>query len=51
MEQTNLPNHPDAEKEFRRLQWTCDVIDCEITDLEALTGYFSRNCPRPRKRL
>ena len=44
MEQTNLPNHPDAEKEFRRLQWTCDVIDREITDLEALTGAKAGEC-------
>ena len=33
-----LPDHPGAEEEYLHLQQTCDTIDREITEVEALTG-------------
>ncbi len=33
-----LPDHPAAGEEFRRLQEVRDVIDAEISEVEALTG-------------
>ena len=44
MEQTALPHHPDAESEFRHLQQTCDVIDRETAEVEALTGAKAGVC-------
>ena len=38
MEQTRLPEHPDARAEYFRLQETCDTIGREIAEVEALTG-------------
>ena len=38
MNQNVLPNHPDADKEYRHLQQTCDVISREIGEVESLTG-------------
>ena len=39
-----LPNHPDAQVEYDRLQVTRDVIDREITEVEALTGAKAGVC-------
>ena len=33
-----LPEHPDAQEEYLRLQETRDAIDREIREVEALTG-------------
>ncbi len=44
MEQIRLPNHPDAETEYRRLQETCGVIDREIAEVESLTGAKADVC-------
>lgn len=38
MESVRLPDHPDAEAEFLHLQQTCDTIDRETREVEALTG-------------
>jgi len=39
-----LPNHPDAQVEYDRLQVTRDVIDREIAEVEALTGAKAGVC-------
>jgi len=38
MESVRLPEHPDAQAEFRHLQQACDTIDREIREVETLTG-------------
>ena len=38
MESVRLPDHPAAAEEYLRLQQTCDAIDREIAEVEALTG-------------
>ncbi len=38
MKTVRLPDHPAAEEEYLRLQQTCDIIDREIAEVEALTG-------------
>lgn len=38
MESTRLPDHPCAKEEYLHLQQTCDTIDREIAEVEALTG-------------
>ena len=38
MQSCSLPDHPAAHEEYRRLLETCDVIDREIGEVEALTG-------------
>ena len=38
MSSFQLPEHPAAREEDRRLQETCDAIDREIGEVEALTG-------------
>ena len=44
MESYRLPDHPCAEEEYRHLQETCDVIDRETADMEALTGAKAGEC-------
>ena len=44
MENIRLPEHPAAREEYARLQDTCDAIDREIRDLEALTGARAGEC-------
>lgn len=35
---TKLPDHPQSQAEYQRLQQTCDVISLETRKLEAETG-------------
>ncbi len=44
MEQIRLPEHPAAREEYARLQETCDAIDREILEVEALTGAKAGEC-------
>ena len=44
MEQIRLPDHPGAQEEYARLQETCDSIEREIRELEALTGARAGEC-------
>ena len=44
MENVRLPDHPAAETEYRHLQETCDTIDREIAEVEALTGAKAGQC-------
>ena len=44
MESYRLPDHPCAEEEYLHLQQTCDVIDRETADMEALTGAKAGEC-------
>ncbi len=38
MESVTLPDHPSAKEEYLHLQQSCDTIDREIREVEALTG-------------
>ncbi|MBO7662147.1 MAG: AAA family ATPase [Clostridia bacterium] len=38
MESVRLPEHPAAQEEYLRLQFSCDAIDREIRQVEELTG-------------
>ena len=38
MESVTLPDHPSAKEEYLHLQQSCDIIDREIREVEALTG-------------
>ena len=38
MDTVKLPDHPDAEAEYRHLLSTCDDIEREIAEVEAITG-------------
>ena len=44
MKPARLPDHPDAEKEYCHLQETCDAIEREIGEVEALTGAKAGEC-------
>ena len=44
MEQIRLPDHPAAQEEYLRLQQTCDAIEREIREVEALTGAKAGEC-------
>ncbi len=44
MEQTKLPEHPNAREEYLHLQETCDTIAREIAEVEALTGAKAGEC-------
>ena len=44
MDPNRLPEHPDAQEEFFHLQQTCDAIDREIGEVEALTGAKAGEC-------
>ena len=44
MEQTRLPEHPDAGAEYLHLQETCDTIGREIAEVEAMTGAKAGEC-------
>ena len=44
MEQTRLPEHPDAGEEYLHLQETCDTIGREIAEVEAMTGAKAEEC-------
>ena len=44
MNTVRLPEHPDAEKEYLHLQDTCDAIEREIAEVEALTGAKAGEC-------
>ena len=44
MEQTRLPEHPNAREEYLHLQETCDTIAREIAEVEALTGAKAGEC-------
>ena len=44
MEQTRLPEHPNAREEYLHLQETCDTIGREIAEVEALTGAKAGEC-------
>ena len=44
MESYRLPDHPCAEEEYRHLQKTCEMIDRETADMEALTGAKAGEC-------
>ena len=44
MEPVILPEHPDAQAEYARLQETCDAIQREIGEVEALTGAKAGEC-------
>ena len=44
METTRLPDHPDAKEESLHLRQTCDTIDREIREVEALTGAKAGEC-------
>ena len=44
MEQTRLPEHPDAVEEYLHLRETCDTIGREIAEVEAMTGAKAGEC-------
>ena len=44
MENIRLPDHPAAQEEHLRLLGTCDSIDREIREMEALTGEKAGEC-------
>ena len=44
MKAISLPDHPAAAEEYARLQQTCDMIDREIAEMEALTGAKAGEC-------
>ena len=44
MESVRLPEHPDAQAEYIRLQQTCDAIEREVREVEALTGAKAGEC-------
>ena len=44
MENIRLPDHPAAQEEHLRLLGTCDSIDREIREVEALTGEKAGEC-------
>ena len=44
MESVKLPDHPAAEEEYLHLLQTCDTIDREIAEVEALTGAKAGEC-------
>ena len=44
MENIRLPDHPAAQEEHLRLLGTCDSIDREIREVEALTGAKAGEC-------
>ena len=44
MEPVRLPEHPDAQEEYIHLLQTCDTVDREIQEVEALTGAKAGEC-------
>ena len=44
MKQVSLPDHPASEEEYLHLRETCDAIDREIAEVEALTGAKAGEC-------
>ena len=44
MKQVSLPDHPASEEEYLHLLETCDAIDREIAEVEALTGAKAGEC-------
>ena len=44
MEKTVLPDHPAALEEYCHLLETCDAVDREIREVEALTGAKAGEC-------
>ena len=44
MKSVSLPDHPASEEEYLHLRETCDAIDREIAEVEALTGAKAGEC-------
>lgn len=44
MKPVSLPDHPASEEEYLHLRETCDAIDREIAEVEALTGAKAGEC-------
>ena len=44
MSTVRLPDHPDAKTEYLHLLDTCDAIEREIAEVEALTGAKAGEC-------
>ena len=44
MKPVSLPDHPASEEEYLHLLETCDAIDREIAEVEALTGAKAGEC-------
>ncbi len=44
MKSVSLPDHPASEEEYLHLLETCDAIDREIAEVEALTGAKAGEC-------
>ena len=44
MKPVSLPDHPASEEEYLHLRDTCDAIDREIAEVEALTGAKAGEC-------
>ena len=44
MKSVSLPDHPASEEEHLHLRETCDAIDREIAEVEALTGAKAGEC-------